>query len=327
MNNKYIHIFIVSIIILIISIILSILYGHQSYSLLTLKEVLFNLDLTNTDQQIIYQLRIPRTLLALIIGASLGVSGVLVQALTNNSMASPCIFGINAGASLGIVLCLLFLPAVSINVIILASLLGSTFTAICIAVSSYYCDNDPIKVTLIGVVITSLISSMTIIGIISNGGNPQEVLAWITGTLVDKNTIPVVAISTLGIAVILSLLMAPQINTLILGNDVATSLGQNLILWKIVFAILIIIFAGIAVSLSGAIGFIGLVVPHITKYIIGSNYRFIIPFSMIFGAIFLVLADILTRALSLNIDLPIGLTMAIIGAPFLLYLTQKKKLV
>ena len=167
---------------------------------------------------------------------------------------------------------------------------------------------------------------MTIIGIISNGGNPQEVLAWITGTLVDKNTIPIVAISTLGIAVILSLLMSPQINTLILGNDVATSLGQNLILWKIVFTVLIIIFAGIAVSLSGAIGFIGLVVPHITKYIIGSNYRFIIPFSMIFGAIFLVLADVLTRALSLNIDLPIGLTMAIIGAPFLLYLTQKKNL-
>ncbi|MGL4524164.1 MAG: FecCD family ABC transporter permease [Spirochaetia bacterium] len=315
-----------SVLLLLLSTIGSILYGHNIYSLQSLGEVMFAFDAENRMHQIITNLRIPRTVMAIVVGACLGLSGVLVQSLMNNPMASPCLFGINAGASLGIVLNLFFTNTTSSGGIFVSSLMGSACAAILILFASYLCKNDPVRVTLVGVIFTSFIASLTIMAIIGNGGDPQEALMWITGSFVDKQIANSGILVFLGICVFMTILISGQINTFILGRDIAKTLGQNIFFWKSIFTVLIIIFAGLSVAMAGAIGFLGLLIPHLTKRIIGPNYRLIVPFSTIFGAIFLLLADIFTRAISLNIDLPIGLTMSVIGAPFLLYLARRKRL-
>ncbi|MGL5722682.1 MAG: FecCD family ABC transporter permease [Brevinema sp.] len=305
-------------------ILLSLAWGHHIFSVQTVLEAFIQPDVESVSYHIIRELRLPRTILAIMVGVSLGVSGLIIQNLTSNPMASPCIFGINAGAGFFIVLGLLFFQNLSSSHILVLAFVGSAISALFIFAMSNIYKQSPIKIALIGIITTALISALSTAIIISKGGNPQEVLKWTTGSFVDRAGLSL----SIGVAVILCLIAvtvyASQMNTFSLGADVAQALGQNTFFWKLTFFGFIVIFAGFAVALAGAIGFIGLIIPHITKKFIGPDYRISIPFSMLFGANFILIADVLSRSLPV-VDLPIGLTMSVIGAPFLLYLSMKKR--
>ncbi|MGL4676111.1 MAG: FecCD family ABC transporter permease [Brevinema sp.] len=322
--KRWFVILFVSIVIFFVLGILSLMFGHQIFSLNTIMDSFKQLNMDSSDYYIIMELRVPRTILAMVVGASLGVSGLLIQNLTSNPMASPCIFGINAGASFFIVLGLLFFQNLSTNNILLLAFTGSTLSAIFIFTISNIYNQSPIKIALIGIVVTSLITALSTAIIISKGGNPQEVLKWTTGSFVDRASLSLNILLLIISCFLIVTLYASQMNIFSLGTDIAKSLGQNTFFWRVVFFGFIVIFSGFSVALAGAIGFIGLIIPHITKKFIGFDYRKSIPFSMLFGANFILLADLLSRSIRIQ-DLPIGLTMAFIGAPFLIYLASQKR--
>ncbi|MGL5955491.1 MAG: FecCD family ABC transporter permease [Brevinema sp.] len=324
--KKLLVIFVVSILMFCILVLFSLMFGHQVFSLDTILDSFKKLNIDSPDYYIIMELRLPRTILAMTVGASLGVSGLLIQNLTSNPMASPCIFGINAGASFFIVLGLLFFQNLSTNHILTLAFIGSALSAVFIFTVSNIYHQSPIKIALIGIVITSLITALSTAIIISKGGNPQEVLKWTTGSLVDRTNLSLNTLIIIIACFLTVTLYASQMNVFALGTDIAKSLGQNIFFWRMVFFSFIVIFSGFSVALAGAIGFVGLLIPHITKKIIGCDYRQAIPFSMLFGANFILLADLLSRSIRVQ-DLPIGLTMSFIGAPFLIYLARQKRYV
>ncbi|MGL5254792.1 MAG: FecCD family ABC transporter permease [Brevinema sp.] len=307
-----------------ILIFFSLAWGHHLFDIKTIYGAFFNYDPDNISYHIIRDLRLPRTVLAIMVGISLGVSGLIIQNITSNPMASPCIFGINAGAGFFIILGLLFFQNLPTTSILFLAFLGSTVSALFIFIMSNIYKQSPVKIALIGIITTSLISALSTAIIISKGGNPQEVLKWTTGSFVDRIGLSMGILGAVIICLIAVIVYASQMNTFSLGSDVAKALGQNIIFWKFIFFGFIVIFSGFAVALAGAIGFIGLIIPHITKKFIGPDYRISVPFSMLFGANFILIADILSRSF-LILDLPIGLTMSVIGAPFLLYLSTRKR--
>ncbi|MGL4387990.1 MAG: FecCD family ABC transporter permease [Brevinema sp.] len=325
MKNPFLILVICFMMLIIISII-NILLGHQFHSFHTLLESFTQFDVQNQDYYIIQHIRIPRAIIAIIVGACLGMSGLLIQAITQNPMASPCIFGINAGAGFFVVLGILIFKDLSLGNIMIFSFIGASITGFIVLILANMVNYSPIKIALVGIALTALITSLTSIIIINNGGNPQEVLSWTTGSLTDR---PFVNLRfVLAIAVLFGIVSftAFQLNLFALGNDTAKSLGQNIFLWRFIFSIFVILFAGFSVAIAGAIGFVGLIIPHISRKIFGNEYKYLIPASILLGAIFLLLTDILTRLIIPKTVLPIGLAMSLIGAPFLLYLAKQRKI-
>ncbi|WP_338448844.1 iron ABC transporter permease [Niallia oryzisoli] len=313
-----------AIVLLMISLGLSVSYGTTEIDLATVWQsvVHFNPDLTS--HQVIQELRLPRAISAALVGAFLAVSGAMMQGMTRNPLASPSIMGVTDGAAFALVLVMALFPGVSGTGTILSSFIGAGIAVALIFMIGSFSSGGltPVKLALAGVAIGTLLRSIT--SVIAFHFNLEKELGfWIAGGLSGASWSSVKILVYSGIiGLLVSFLISKSITVLSLGEDMAIGLGQNNLIIKGLGFISILILTGAAVSVAGAVGFVGLIIPHITRFIMGTDYRWIIPSSAIFGALLLVLSDIIARLVNAPFETPVGAITSLIGVPFFLYLAR-----
>lgn len=277
------------------------------------------------EHTVVIYVRLPRVLAGVLVGASLAVAGAIMQAATNNPLASPDLLGINAGAAFAVVMAIILFDAQSS-----ASHAWYAFAGAAAGTVAVYSVGSvgpggatPLKLALAGAVLTAFLTALTTAVLIFDQSTLDQIRLWSAGSLSGRPLS-----SALGIApyIVVGLGAAfffrRQIMTLSLGADIARSVGQNSLLWRGLAAGMVVLLAGSAVALAGPIGFVGLIVPHIARLIVGADYRWIIPFSALGGALLVVSADGLARYALPDKNLPVGVTMVVLGAPFFIYLAR-----
>lgn len=306
---------------------LSICIGARKIPFGTLVEALLHYDETNTSHVIVFSLRVPRTIVAVAVGASLAASGALMQAITRNPMASPSVLGINAGASLGLALAMALAPAASFSQTVMFSFAGAAVATIVIfgVASACRAGSSPVRLALVGTAISALFSAFSQ-AIAMFFKLSQDLTYWSAGGIsgVRPEQVRLLLPWTLA-GIVLALVMTRSVAILSLGEDVATGLGGKVGLIKLGASVAVLILTGSSVAIAGSISFVGLVTPHAVKAIVGSDYRKIVPCSMLAGACLMLLADICGRMVNPPFETPTSAITALIGVPFFIYLATRKE--
>nr|WP_257958663.1 iron ABC transporter permease [Bacillus sp. V3-13] len=312
---------------MIFAIGLSVVYGAADINLSTVVAAVFHFNPELTSHQIIQEIRLPRAIAAGLTGALLAVSGAVMQGLTRNPLASPSIMGVTDGAAFALVLTLAFLPSATILSQTFASFIGAGFAVLLVFMIGVFSKGGltPVKLALAGVAVGALLRSIsTAIGLHTQVA--KNISFWYAGGLAstDWTSVYILLIAG-GAGLLLAMLISRSITILSLGEEVSKGLGQNTFLVKALGIIVILLLTGAAVSVAGAVGFIGLVIPHITRFLVGSDYRWIIPSSAVLGGLLLVLSDITARMVNAPFETPVGAVTAAIGVPFFLYLARGER--
>ncbi|KYG29333.1 iron ABC transporter permease [Alkalihalobacillus trypoxylicola] len=275
-------------------------------------------------ETIIVDLRLPRILIGLLVGACLAVSGSLLQGVMKNPLADPGIIGVTAGGGLMASITMLMLPHLS-YLLPISAFIGAFVTAIIIYVLAWDKGASPLKIILAGVAINALLGAMQNGMMILYSDRVQSVLPWLSGGLNGRSWFHLEFMAPYAlIGLILSLLAIRPANLLLLGDDSAKLLGEKVEWQRFLLITLAAFLAGAAVSVAGLIGFVGLVVPHAIRLMIGEDYRFLLPLSALYGACLVVFADTIARTWFDPVELPVGILLAAVGAPFFLYLLKKR---
>lgn len=275
------------------------------------------------------RLRVPRTVLGIIAGLALAVSGVLMQGMTRNPLADPSILGLNSGAAFAIVISMAFLGFNTPKQYVWVALAGSAFAALAVWFLGSLGPSGPtvLKITLAGAVITAMLSSLTSAILLPRIQVISTYRFWQVGGLSGARfdlMIPVVPL--LGIGFLMAVIVVPGINALAMGDELAEGLGSRVRLTRgLTWVAAVLLSAGVT-SLAGPIGFVGLVVPHAARLVVGSDYRRIMAVSAVLGPLLLLSADIIGRILTRPSDVEVGIVTAIIGAPLFIVLARSRML-
>ena len=303
----------------------SIAFGAADIGLQTVLQAVFVFDENNTQHLIIRTLRVPRAAVAVLVGASLAVAGAVMQGWTRNPMADTGILGIETGAALGVVAAVFFLKIGSLALYALFAFGGAAATAAAVVAlgSVGRGGPTPLKITVAGAALTALLSSLTTGLLIFNQRTLEEVRFWLAGSVAGRDLdLLGQAAPYLLIGLVIALALGRQISALALGDDVAKGLGQNTAWVKLLSAIAVVLLAGASVAVAGPIGFVGLVVPHAVRFVVGVDYRWVLPYSALTGAIFLLLCDVAARLVAKPTEMPLGIMTALIGGPFFIWLVR-----
>ncbi|EES71984.1 iron(3+)-hydroxamate import system permease protein FhuB [Paenibacillus sp. oral taxon 786 str. D14] len=312
---------------LLFAISLSISVGAADIKLATVWDALFHFQAEQTQHQIIMELRLPRALAAAMIGAALAVAGAIMQGMTRNPMADSGLLGLNSGAGLALAICFALMPGTPFLLTMLYSFIGAGLGAgLVFGIGSLTKGGlSPVRLTLAGAAVSMLLTAISE-GIAIYFKIGQDLAFWYAGAIAGANWLQIKMVSPWVFAGLLcALLLSRSITLLSLGEEVATGLGQRTGLIKVLGMIIVLILAGSAVSIVGAIGFVGLMVPHVARFLVGVDYRWVIPSSALLGSLLMVFADILARLVHPPHETPIGALIAVIGVPFFLYLAMKQK--
>ena len=310
--------------VLFLSLMASIRFGAAQIGTLEVIGAFTDYDGSEEDL-IIRTLRVPRALIAALVGASLGVAGALMQGLTRNPLAEPGILGINAGAALAVVGAVFLFGVSSLSTYALFAFAGAGVTAVVVygLGSLGRGGMSPMKITVAGAAMAALLSSMTTAMLILNQRTLDEIRFWLAGSVAGRDLDLLLQVLPYILAgLLLALALGRQVTMLTLGDDVATGLGQRTAWVKAGAAVAVVLLAGSAVAVAGPIGFVGLVVPHLVRFFVGVDYRWILPYSVLCGAVLLVLADVAARLVLRPQELPLGVMTALVGAPFFIYLAR-----
>ncbi|EGQ8004677.1 iron chelate uptake ABC transporter family permease subunit [Vibrio parahaemolyticus] len=302
-------------------------WSNFSLSVNDLTSYWFAFDEGNMLHQILATLRAPRTYAGLLIGASLAVSGVLMQGLTRNPLASPSILGINAGAACFMALASIGVPFFSqlnpiINAVFGALLSGG---AVMLLGGFFSARSHPLRLVLAGIAISALLIGLTRASVILADDMAYSVLHWLTGSLsaVDSEQWQQLwPFATLGL--VLAMGLARNLNLLALGDEVAVGLGGNIRLTRFISGLAVVLLAGTSVAIAGPIGFVGLLVPHLVRPIVGHNYHILIPVSALCGAALVTWSDALSRAIAFPAETPVGVITALLGTPCFIAIAMRK---
>ncbi|WP_408610392.1 FecCD family ABC transporter permease [Beggiatoa alba] len=288
-------------------------------------------DISEAQQIIIWQMRLPRVLVAGIVGASLAVAGVQMQGLFQNPLASPDVIGVSSGSALGAVLAIsLGLTAQSLFFLPVFAFVGALLTLLAVYFLASYHGRTPLMTLLLaGVACNTLIGAMMSL-LISLAWVEYEVartiIFWMMGSLDSRLWIHVwLALPFFGLGLGIALLYQRELDILLMGQETATALGVEVERVKRILLGSAALLTGSAVAVSGMIGFIGLVVPHIVRLLIGAKHRYLLPASALTGAVFLISADLLARTLNRPQEIQLGILTAVLGAPFFLWLLLQHK--
>lgn len=311
---------------LVLSVFFAISYGAKELTLSTVWSAVFHYNPAATADQIIYNLRLPRVIGAVVVGMAFAVAGAIMQGVTRNPMADTGVLGINAGSSLVVALSFAFLPALSYSSLMLMSFVGAALATVLIVVlgASTPGGLNSMKLTVAGAVIAAMLHSLST-GIAIYYDLSQDLAFWYAGGVSGitwaqlKLLVPIIVLTT-----IWAIMLGRPITFLALGEESAINLGVRIRWIKVLALIAVVILAGVSVSAAGAISFVGLVVPHMARRLIGVDYRLVIPFSALLGAILLVWADFASRMVQPPREFAIGAMVAMVGVPFFLYLARRE---
>ncbi|MBB6451069.1 iron complex transport system permease protein [Geomicrobium halophilum] len=316
---------VISCCLLLVSFFLSVRLGQVSVPGTMMIDAMFRFDENSADHVIIYE-RFSRAVTAALIGSSLAVSGGLLQSLTRNPLASPGIFGINAGALFFVVFSVVFLSLSSLPTLIWIAFGGAGIAAaLVLFLGLMGADGlSPIRVVLAGTAVTALFTSLTQGMLVVNEANLDQMLLWMAGTVSGRTIDVLLPVLPLMIgALFCSFLLAKPVNILVSGDDIAKGLGQKTVVVKLILVLIAVLLAGGSVAIGGMIGFIGLIVPHIARTLVGNDHYWLLPYCVSLGAGLLILADIIARFIISPQEMPIGIMTALIGAPFFIYIARK----
>jgi len=305
----------------------SVTRGAAEIPLTSIWNALFHFNAADTQHLIVVDLRLPRVLASALAGASLAVSGAVMQGITRNPMADSGLMGLNAGAAFALSICFAFFPDLPYLRLILFSFIGAAIGAgLTYGIASLQRGGaTPMRLVLAGAAVSALLIALSQ-GIALYFDVAQNIMFWTAGGVAGSNweqiriMTPWIVVTLLG-----AIALSRSISIMSLGEDVAKGLGLNTQLVNSLCAVAVLLLAGAAVAVVGAVGFVGLIVPHLARFLVGVDYRLIIPASIVIGSLLLVLADLGARTLSPPFETPIGALIALIGVPFFLYLARKEK--
>ncbi|MEC0228907.1 FecCD family ABC transporter permease [Paenibacillus alba] len=310
----------------IFTMILSIVYGAKNIDISSIVQAFLHFDAGNVDHQIITHSRLPRVTGALLVGAFLAVSGALMQGMTRNDLASPSIMGITDGSAFAVTICMVLAPYASSMVMIVSSFAGSALSIVLVfgLASLLPGGLSPVRLAILGTLIGTFLSSVSA-AIAMYFQISQNISFWYNARLhqLDPKLI-MLAVPFAVVGLVMAIWISKSITIFSLGEEMAVSLGQRTTLVKITATLSVILLTGISVAIAGKIGFVGLIVPHITRFLTGLDYKWIIPCSAVIGGVFLALCDVLSRFLNYPFEMPIGVVTALIGVPYFLYLIRKR---
>lgn len=281
------------------------------------------------DHQAVQHIRVPRTILAIVVGAAMGLSGALIQAFTRNPLADPGILGVNAGAAFAVAVGISIFSLSSVTDYMWFSLVGALVTTIAVYIISGGAGKitpAPVQITLAGVALGAALSGITTTLKMMNSEAFSKMLNWSIGSLVRRSLSdlwPVMPFIVTGI--ILALVISPTLNAIALGDDRASSMGVNIKLTRVICLIAVTCLAGGATAVAGPIAFIGLMVPHCVRWFVGPDQRWIFLYSLLAAPSLLLVSDIIGRVIMPPAEIPVGVITGLIGAPVLIMLVRRKK--
>jgi iron complex transport system permease protein len=273
-------------------------------------------------------LRIPRTILAILAGSALGLAGTVMQAITRNPLADPGILGVNMGASLAIVIAIVWFNIASAQAYIWVAIVGAASAAIFVyTVGSLGRGGaTPLKLALAGAATSVAFSSLVIAIVLPRADIAGGIRSWqiggVGGATFDRISI---VLPFLVIGFLISLLSAKKLNSLALGDELAAGLGENVALARVITAFGAILLCGTTTAICGPIGFVGLIVPHLCRLLVGVDHRWLLPFSAISGACLLVISDVAGRLVARPAEIDVGIITALIGAPFFIWIVRRQR--
>ena len=274
---------------------------------------------------IVRDIRIPRVIMGVLVGANLSVAGAMLQGVMGNPLADPGITGISSGASVVVMIIMLYLPGVSSH-IPLFGFVGGILACVCIYMLAWRNGISAVRIILSGIAVNAMLGGITSMISIQNSEQLTGVLSWLNGNLGKRSwgDVRMMFFYTI-VGLALTIPLCKGCNLLALGDKNARSLGHNPNLLRILISMVAVFLASISTAYVGVISFIGLVVPHISRMIMGSEHKVLLPMSALLGATLLLLADTLGRTITAPYEIPVGIVMTLIGGPFFLYLLRKDK--
>ena len=297
--------------------------GSAGYSIPEILRALLSGE-ENTVKVILYNLRLPRLLLALLIGASLSASGALLQSVMRNPLADPGTIGVSAGAGTAATTILLIFPHLTNSVPIFA-FAGASLACVLIYSLAWKGGVDPVRIILSGVAINSVLGAYNSLLQMLNSDSLEGVLAFMNGSLSGRSWQQVQILAAYAsVGLVLAFACIKSANTLQLGDEMAKSLGVKVSFSRVCLSAVSAFLAAATVSAAGMIGFVGLVVPHIARILVGSDYKAMLPTSVLLGAVVLLVADTIGRTIVPGMEIPVGIVMSVTGGPFFLYMLRKK---
>lgn len=280
------------------------------------------------DHFVIRDLRIPRTVVGVVVAVALGVAGALIQALTRNPLADPGILGVNAGASFAVALGVGFFGVSTISGYVWFAFAGALIVTIAVYAigSAGRGGADPLRLVLAGVALGAALSGLTSALTLLDPEAFDKMRNWGAGAIVGRGldlVWPVLPL--LGVGLVIALIVARPLNAIALGEDLAAALGANVLRTRILVIVAVTLLAGGATAIAGPIGFIGFMVPHVARWIVGPDQRWILAYTVALSPILLLVADIAGRLIMRPAEVPVGIVTAFVGAPVLIMLIRRRK--
>jgi iron complex transport system permease protein len=313
-------------ILILAPIMLSVRYGTKPLDWKIVQAALFHFDPADVNHQIIINSRLPRVSGALLVGAALAISGALMQGITGNYLASPGMMGVSDGSVLAITLCMVLLPNGSNMERMLFSFLGSALGASLVFGLGSLLPSGlaPVRLVILGSILGTFLNGIAAILAI-HYQTAQEISFWYNARLhqISPEHFKLAAVFIIT-GILVALPVAKHITLLSLGEEVAVSLGQKTHLVKEIGMFAVLLLSGTAVALAGKISFVGLMIPHITRFLVGVDYKWRIPCAGVIGGVFLGCSDLLSRFLNYPFETPVSVITALVGVPFFLYLAGKR---
>lgn len=305
----------------------SITKGAAEIPLQTVWEAILHFDDEISHHLIVVELRLPRVIASALVGTAFAVAGAVMQGMTRNPMADSGLLGLNSGAGFALSVCFAFFPGMGHMQIILFCFLGAALGAGLVngAAALRRGGATPMRLVLAGAAVSALLSALSQ-GIALYFHVAQDIMFWTVGGVAGSNWAQVSVIAPwIAAALLGAVVLSRSISLLSLGEDVAKGLGLNTALINVLCSAVVLVLAGASVSVVGAVGFVGLIVPHLARYLVGVDYRRIIPSSAVLGALLMVTADLGARTLNPPFETPIGALISLVGVPFFLYLARKQR--
>lgn len=311
---------------LVLALLGSFLSLTKGSSVISLEQIIQILLAPGNDpqSQIIWNIRMPRTIVGALVGVNLALSGAILQAIMRNPLADPHIIGISSGAGLAGVVIMILFPALE-YLITPVAFVGAMLAAVCIYILAWKNGIKPVRIILAGVAVSAFLSAGISGLMIFYSDRVHGALMWMVGGLAARSWPHVHIILPYAIiGLLLAFASAAYLNILQLGDEMARGLGVNVEITRIAMTAIAALLAASAVSVVGLLGFVGLVVPHAARLLIGSDYRLLLPASALLGIAIVTLSDTFARVIFAPIELPVGIIMAFLGAPFFLFLLRRE---
>jgi iron complex transport system permease protein len=319
---------IISLVILALAIVASLAIGSRTIAPDVVLDALFHPSTRSTEAVVVLDLRVPRTAIALAAGLALGIAGALIQAVTRNPLADPGILGVTSGSAFAVAMAVGVLGITAVSGYLWFAFGGALVATLIVYIvgSTGRGGGSPVRLTLTGVALGAVLSGITSGIILSDPQGFSAMSIWQSGSLQDRGwdgLVPVLPFLVVG--VVIAFVISRTLNAVALGDDLAQSLGANIALVRVLAVIAVTLLAGGATAIAGPIAFVGLMVPHIARWIVGPDQRWILAYTIVLAPVLLIAADVVGRVVMPPGELAAGIVTAVLGAPVLIFLVRRQK--